>query len=73
MQGEVIESPSSSDSSLLFSLLRYGNDYITWDGECSVGESMLCGLSFRETIRQSDSGTMERSRTEKPLGDNNLF
>lgn len=37
MQGEVRESPSSSDSSLLFSLWRYGNDYITWDGECSVG------------------------------------
>lgn len=38
-----------------------------------VDESVFCVLSFGKTIRQSDSGNRERSRTEKPLGDNKLF
>lgn len=38
-----------------------------------VGESVFCMLSFGKTIKQSDSGDREWSRTEKPLGDNKLF
>lgn len=38
-----------------------------------VGESMFCVLNFGKTMRQSDSGNTEWSRTEKPLGDNKLF
>lgn len=38
-----------------------------------VGESLFCVVSFGKTIRQTDSGNTERSRTEKALGDIKLF